>query len=49
LTEFSDRIKSWNARHDNRCLGGTLFTSGGFTWDSFEIQEAEMQDPNWPT
>lgn len=50
LTEFSDRIKIWNASHGNRCLGGTLFTSGGFgSWPSFEITEAEMTDPNWPT
>jgi len=50
LTEFSERIKAWNATHGNRCLGGTLFTSGGFgSWDSFEITEAEMIDPNWPT
>ncbi len=48
LTEFSNRIKTWNVQHGNRCLGGTLFTSGGFGWDSFEIREAEMQDPNWP-
>jgi hypothetical protein len=48
LTEFSDRIKSWNSRHDNRCLGGTLFTSGGWGWDSFEIREPQMSDPDWP-
>lgn len=49
LTEFSDRIKSWNAAHGNRCLGGTLFTTGGWGWASFEIGKAEMEDPNWPT
>lgn len=48
LTEFSDRIKSWNSRHGNRCLGGTLFTSGGWGWDSFEIVKSEMEDPAWP-
>lgn len=50
LTEFSDRIKVWNAKHSNRCLGGTLFTSGGFgSWPSFEITKTEMEDPAWPT
>jgi len=48
LNEFSDRIKAWNAQHGNRCLGGTLFTSGGWDWESFEITKAEMEDPNWP-
>ena len=48
LVEFSNRIKAWNATHGNRCLGGTLFTSGGFNWPSWEITETEMRDPGWP-
>ena len=48
LNEFSDRIKAWNAAHGNRCLGGTLFTSGGWGWDSFEITKAEMESADWP-
>ena len=48
LTEFSNRIKAWNATHGNRCLGGTLFTSGGFNWPSWEITEIEMKDIGWP-
>jgi hypothetical protein len=48
LTEFSDRIKAWNALHGNRCLGGTLFTSGGWGWDSFLINQSEMESLDWP-
>lgn len=48
LTEFSDRLKAWNAENNNRCLGGTLFTSGGWGWASWEITRAEMEDSSWP-
>jgi len=49
LTEFNNRIKAWNAAHGNRCLGGTIFTSGGFRWDSFLINQSEMESLDWPT
>jgi len=49
LQEFNVRLKAWNCSHGNRCLGAVLFTSGGWGWDNFDIQAAEMGDPNWPT
>ena len=48
LNEFSERLKRWNALHGNRCLGGVLFTSGGWGWESWEITKAEMEDSGWP-
>jgi len=48
LTEMSNKWKVWNTQHGNRCLGGTLFTTGGWDWDTFEITKTEMEDPNWP-
>lgn len=42
IERLSEKIKAWNALHDNRCLGFTIFTSGGFSWPSFEFTTNEF-------
>jgi len=44
LIAFSEMVAEWNVSHSNRALGGTIFTTGGWGWDSFEIGRAEMED-----
>jgi len=45
LLEFNGRVQAWNATHNNRAFGGTVFTTtgGGYSWDSFEIGESEIE------
>jgi hypothetical protein len=43
IIEFQRRVREWNATHGNRAVGGTLFTTSGPGWASFEVQRAEME------
>lgn len=40
---FGEMTKSWNDTHGNRMWGGTLFTSGPWGWESFQIGPEEMR------
>jgi hypothetical protein len=43
LLEFNRREQVWNETHDNRCYGGTIFTTGGGDqWRYFEMGEGEI-------
>jgi len=44
LMAFSSLVAEWNTIHDNRALGGVIFTTGGWGWESFEIGKSEMED-----
>ena len=40
---WATRVAAWNAQHNNRCQGVTMFTTGGgSTWEWFETRQPEM-------
>lgn len=39
---FKSMLDVWNAGHENRCLGGTLFTICPFDWHSFDLEGPQI-------
>lgn len=37
-----DHVATWNNTHGNRALGGVVFTTGGYGWESFEKKQPEL-------
>jgi hypothetical protein len=38
----NERLLAWNAAHNNRCLGDTLFTGEFWGWDDFKIGAGDL-------
>lgn len=43
ILEFQRRIREWNSTHNDRAVGGVLFTTSGPGWDNFNIGTTEME------
>jgi hypothetical protein len=43
IARFNERIREWNAAHNNRCLGGVLFTCEySWGWDRFLLSTGDL-------
>lgn len=42
IQDFQKMLAAWNAEHQNRAIGGTLFTVGGDGWHNFWIGNGDL-------
>jgi hypothetical protein len=43
LHRMAELIDEWNTTHNNRAIGYTIFTTGGWDWESFEFLKQQME------
>jgi hypothetical protein len=43
LHRMAELIDEWNTTHNNRAIGYTIFTTGGWDWESFEFRKEQME------
>lgn len=44
IARMNERVRAWNATHNNRCLGGVLFTCEySWGWDEFLLRDGDLR------
>lgn len=43
LYRMADLMDQWNKSHNNRAIGYTIFTTGGWDWKTFEFLKEQME------
>jgi hypothetical protein len=43
LLWWADKVKDWNLTHQNRAVGGTIFTVYDMDWESFAVGASELR------